>query len=79
MTRRLPRVPGTRRNVLMILTSIPDDLDAATKNRRAVRNACAIEGKCPDCGAVGTLRPDGKTPGLWRYRFEHEHWCKATA
>ncbi len=74
MSRR-SRVPGTRK--LLVLPSIDDDLDEATKNALAIRNACAVEGRCPSCGAVGIVHPDAKHPGISHWVFQHEPECEA--
>jgi hypothetical protein len=58
----------------VILPSISDELDEATKNALAARNMCAIEGQCPSCGAVGELRATG-TDGVYGYVFSHEPEC----
>jgi hypothetical protein len=76
VSRRRPRIPGTRtRRVLFVLPSIPDELDPAAKNALAIRNACTTEGFCRGCGAVGVIRRDRELAGLWHYVFEHENWC----
>ena len=76
VTRR-PRIPGTRATrVLYVLPAIPDELDEATKDALAIRNACTVEGRCPDCGAVGELHSDA-LDGLFHYTFRHEPWCGA--
>jgi hypothetical protein len=46
------------RKTLLVLSTIRDELDAATKDALAIRNAASAEGRCPVCGAVGELRPD---------------------
>lgn len=77
MTRR-PRIPGTRATrVLYVLPAIPDDLAEATKDALAIRNACAVEGRCPDCGTMGEIHPDAEYDGLFHYTFRHEPWCGA--
>jgi hypothetical protein len=67
VSRRPPRC-------VVILPSISDELDEATKNALAARNMCAIEGQCPSCGAVGELRATG-TDGVYGYVFSHEPEC----
>jgi uncharacterized protein YlaI len=60
--------------VLYVLPSIPDELDERTKNALAIRNACATEGRCPDCHARGELTgPDEH--GLLHLTFRHEPGC----
>ena len=55
MSRR--RVPGTRApRTVLVFPTIPDDAPVWQKNALAVRNACATEGRCRGCGAVGELR-----------------------
>jgi hypothetical protein len=87
LSRRRPRIPGTRVGktarprqslrppILLLLPGIPDDLEPAEKNALALRNACSTEGKCPGCGTVGELHPDREFAALWHYVFEHEDWC----
>jgi hypothetical protein len=76
VTRR-PRIAGTR--ALFLLPSIPDDLDPATKNALAVRNACATEGVCPCCHAVGELYADDELEGVFHIVFAHEPECVVLA
>jgi hypothetical protein len=45
------------------------------KNALAIRNACATEGVCPDCGAVGVLEADAEHEAIFHYTFRHEPWC----
>ena len=42
--------------MLLLLSEIRDDLPADVKNGLAIRNACAIEGRCPVCHAEPELR-----------------------
>lgn len=73
-----PRIPGIRgKRVLYILPTIPDELDEATKDALAIRNACSVEGVCPDCGAVGEVEPDTEDEGIYHYTFRHEPRCGA--
>jgi hypothetical protein len=75
---RQPRIPGTRKgSVLYVLPQIPDDLEPTVKNALAIRNACATNGVCSGCGAVGELHPDRRIAKVWRYVFRHEPWCPA--
>lgn len=76
---RQPRIPGTTtsRRTLYLLPSIPDHLDAETKNALAIRNAASTEGRCPDCGAEPEIHPDTELPGLWHAVFRHETYCRA--
>jgi hypothetical protein len=75
MSKRRPRIPGTRNpRRLCVLPSIPDQLDPKLKNALAIRNACAIEGKCHACGTVGELEPD-PTELMFHLTFRHEDWC----
>ncbi len=61
---------------LYVLPSIPDDLDPATKNALAIRNAATTSGVCPSCGARGELDgPDGL--GFLHLTFRHEDNCGA--
>jgi hypothetical protein len=79
VSRRRSRIPGTSSKparVLWVLPSIPDDLDPATKNGLAIRNAASTSGVCPDCGARGQIvGPDAD--GCWHLVFEHENDCGA--
>jgi hypothetical protein len=71
-----PRIPGTRRtNALYLLPEIRDDDPPEVKNGLAIRNACAVEGRCPCCKVVGEITPDPVLPGLWHFTFRHEDWC----
>jgi hypothetical protein len=77
LTRR-PRVPATRKqNALYILPSIPDELSPELKDGLAIRNACATEGVCTGCGAVGVLSADAEYEGIFHYTFQHEPSCGA--
>jgi hypothetical protein len=76
MSRRRPRVPGTPRDrTLFVLPSIPDDLDEQTKNGLALRNACAVEGVCPACGAEPEIERDRELRWLWHATWRHEDDC----
>ena len=76
MSRR--RVPGTRRpTALFGLPSLPDDATDDLKNALALRNACATEGRCPECRAVGEIHSDAEHAGIWHLVFAHEPWCGA--
>jgi hypothetical protein len=78
VSRRPPRIPGTSsrpRRVLYLLPEIPDDAPESVKDALAVRNACATEGVCPDCGAVGELQSDAALPGVFHLTFRHEPDC----
>jgi hypothetical protein len=76
MSRR-PRVPGTSSKplrVLYLLPEIPDDAPEELKDALAIRNACATEGVCPDCGARGEIHgPDEQ--GVFHAVFRHEDDC----
>ena len=76
-SRRKPgRVPGTfKKPTLLVLPSIPDGLDEATKSGLAIRNACAVEGRCPACGVEPELAPDPEFDGLSHLTFRHEDDC----
>ena len=71
----MSRIPGLYRkgSSLYLLPSIPDDAPAELKNALAIRNACAIEGKCPSCGATGELTFEQN--GLGHLTFHHEPEC----
>jgi hypothetical protein len=74
---RPPRIPGTtsKQRTLYLLPPIPDDAPAELKNALAIRNACATEGRCPDCHTHGELTgPD--TAGFYHLTFRHEDWCR---
>ena len=78
MSRQRPRIPGTpsRPRVLFVLPPIQDELDEATKDGLAIRNAASTSGVCPDCGAKGELEgPDEH--GLLHLTFRHEDACHA--
>lgn len=80
MTRRPPRIPGTRSGrVLYALPEIPDAASPKVKNALAVRNLCATEGRCPACGAVGEVTADAELKGLFHMTFRHEDWCVVLA
>jgi hypothetical protein len=73
---RRPRIPGTSgRKTLYVLPEIRDSDPVELKNALAIRNACATQGRCPGCGAVGELQPDEEYDGLWHCTFRHESWC----
>jgi len=79
MTRR-PRVPGTTSGrTLLLLPEIRDDDPPERKNATAVRNACATEGRCPCCHAIGEVTADASLAGLWHITFQHESWCVVLA
>lgn len=72
------RIPGTRaRRTLLLIPSIPDALDEATKNGLAIRNAASTTGTCPDCGAEANLHHDPEHDGVYHLVFQHEHHCRA--
>jgi hypothetical protein len=77
MSRRRPHIPGTSSKplrVLFLLREIPDDSPEDLKNALAIRNACATEGVCPDCGACGEIQgPDDH--GIFHAVFRHEDAC----
>jgi hypothetical protein len=75
--RRQPRIPGTTKpaRVLYFLPAIPDDAPTELKNGLAVRNACAVDGRCPECGAVGEVRGFGAM--AYRCTFTREDGCAA--
>jgi hypothetical protein len=78
VTRRRSRIPGTRRRgTLYVLPEIRDDWPAELKDALAIRNACATEGRCPGCGAVGELSSDADLEGVYHLTFRHEAWCGA--
>lgn len=75
MTRR-HRIPGTTpRRVLYVLPAITDDAPAEIKNMLAARDACAAEGRCPACGAVGLISADTERRGIYHLTFEHKPSC----
>jgi hypothetical protein len=70
-------IPGTTRTrrTLYLLPAIPDDATDRVKDGLAIRNACATEGRCPDCGARGELTgPDAV--GFLHLTFRHEDSCR---
>jgi hypothetical protein len=71
------RIPGTSsrpRRALYLLPEIPDDAPDQLKNALGIRNACATEGVCPDCGARGEIHgPDEH--GIMHLVFRHEDNC----
>jgi hypothetical protein len=75
-----PRVPGTRKrpDILVGLPVIPDDLDEATKNALALRNATWIEGVCPSCNATPMFHVDPQLPGIAAITFAHADNCPVT-
>jgi hypothetical protein len=77
--KRRPRIPGTSSRpprVLYVLPAIPDDAPEELKDGLALRNACATEGRCPSCGAVGEVQPDPTLPGLFHLIFHHKDGCR---
>lgn len=68
--------PGARR-AAYVLPAIPDTASDDVKNSLAIRNACAIDGVCPDCGAIGELAPDKEMDGAFRLTFAHEPGCRS--
>lgn len=76
MTRR-SRVPSTYRRTLLLLPSIPDDLEPEIKNALAIRNAASTTGRCPDCGAEPAIHRDPENELLIHAVFEHEPECRA--
>ena len=79
MSSRRPRIPGTPRRgrALYVLPEICDDWPVELKHALAIRNACAIEGRCPSCGVVPDVVPDEALEGLTHLVFRHEDWCRA--
>jgi len=78
MSRRRSRIPGTYRDAAMfVLPPIPDNLDQATKDGLAIRNASAVEGRCPDCGAVGVVTADPEYGRIFHLTFQHDDRCRA--
>ena len=70
------RIPGMRSDrVLLVLPTIDDDLPANVKNALAIRNAASASGKCPDCGALGTI--ERVSHGVYSVTFRHEPDCGA--
>jgi hypothetical protein len=79
MTRR-PRIHGTTAHrALFLLPEIRDDDSPERKNALAVRNACATEGRCPCCRAVGEVTADAEFAGEWHLTFRHEDGCVVLA
>jgi hypothetical protein len=71
-----PRIPGTpSTRVLYVLPDIPDDAPERLKNALAVRNTCAVEGRCPGCGTEGELRELRRHVFSWTFR--HDDGCPA--
>jgi hypothetical protein len=58
---------------VFVLPSIPDALDPAVKNGLALRNACAVEGRCPACGVTPELHLDRL--GIRHLVFVHARDC----
>ena len=80
MSRKRPRIPGTRCGpALYVLPETPDRAAPEIKNALAIRNACVTEGICRACGAVGEIHPDRHYNGIWHYVFEHEPSCPVLA
>jgi hypothetical protein len=78
--KRRPRIRGTSAaRALFVLPQIADDDPPRRKNALAIRNACATEGKCPSCGAVGELRADPDLIRVFHFVFRHEAWCPVVA
>lgn len=76
MSGRRRRVPGIRKgSTLFVLPSIPDELDEAVKDGLAIRNACAVEGRCPVCGVEPELRVTRELPRVVHLVFRHEDDC----
>jgi hypothetical protein len=75
---RRPRISGTtrKRRTLFVLPTIPDGLSPALKNALAIRNACAVEGRCPCCGVVAEVERDSELDYLRHLTFRHEPWCE---
>lgn len=67
--RKHPRVPKT----LMVLPEIQDEWPADVKNAMAIRNACSVEMRCPDCGCTPTFNVDKH--GILHATFQHEDGC----
>jgi hypothetical protein len=61
--------------MLYLLPAILDDAPTELKNGLAVRNACAVDGRCPECGAVGEVSRFGAL--AFRCTFTHEDGCAA--
>jgi hypothetical protein len=73
---RRPRLPGiTRSRVLYVLPAILDNAPEQLKNALAIRNACATEGLCPDCGVYGELTGPDEL-GMFHLTFRHEDACR---
>lgn len=71
------RIPGMRQmRALYVLPPIPDDAPDELKNALAIRNACATEGRCPDCGVAGEVYRDTEYEGIYHYTFRHEPGCR---
>lgn len=62
-----------------MLPSIPDAAPARVKNGLAIRNACAVDGVCPDCKTSGTVTADTEHDGVFHLVFEHERGCAVLA
>jgi hypothetical protein len=76
MTRIPPK--AKRRRSLYLLPEVPDGAPTAVKNGIAMRNVCALEGRCPGCGAVGELHADAEHASLFHLVFQHEYECAAS-
>jgi hypothetical protein len=71
------RVPSTYRpkRALYMLAAIPDEAPPELKKALAIRNACATQLCCPDCGAEPEIRPPAHLDGVWHATFRHEPDC----
>jgi len=61
--------------MLFVLPAIREDWPSELKNGIAIRNACATEGVCPDCGARGEFSADADNPKHVHVTFQHEPSC----
>jgi hypothetical protein len=66
-----------RKNAIYVLPEIPDDAPVHVKEGLAARNASAVDGICPSCGAVGEVTADRRMAGVYHLTFRHQDRCNA--
>ena len=74
----MSRLPGMYRSkrALYVLAAIPDDAPPHLKKALAIRNACATQLRCPDCGAEPKLRAHPDSDRFFHASFHHEPGCR---